>query len=125
MVRVAVEVGLREPDFVQEDTFKVIIYRPSTDQVPTKLRPSTDQVPQELRSSSVEVRNLVIVLEGEMSRTEIQDALGLKHKGNFRINYIDPALESGFIELKYPDSPNHPKQKYKLTEHGNKLKKKL
>jgi predicted HTH transcriptional regulator len=125
MVRIAVEVGLREPDYVQEDTFKAILYRPSTDQVPTKLRPSTDQVPQEFRSSTVEVRNLVIALEGEMSRTEIQDALGLKHKGNFRVNYIDPALVQGFIELKYPENPNHPKQKYRLTKKGEKLKQKL
>ncbi len=40
MVRIALEVGLREPDYVQEDTFKVILYRPSTDQVPTKYRTS-------------------------------------------------------------------------------------
>jgi ATP-dependent DNA helicase RecG len=60
-----------------------------------------------------------------MSRTEIQDALGLKHKGNFRVNYIDPALEQGFIELKYPKNPNHPKQKYMLTGKGKKLKRKL
>jgi ATP-dependent DNA helicase RecG len=60
-----------------------------------------------------------------MSRTEIQGALGLKHKGNFRINYIDPALEQGFIELKHPENPNHPKQKYKLTEQGKKLKKEM
>lgn len=123
MVRIAGEVGLKEPDFVQEDTFKAILYRPGTDQVPTKYRPSSDQVPQELSSSIVEVRNLVTTLEGEMSRTEIQDALGLKHKGNFRVNYIDPALEHGFIELKYPENPNHPKQKYMLTEKGEKLKK--
>lgn len=37
---------------MQEDTFKAIIYRPSTDQVPTKLRPSTAGVPQEFRRSS-------------------------------------------------------------------------
>jgi ATP-dependent DNA helicase RecG len=55
MVRIAVEVGLREPDYVQEDSFKAILYRPSTDQAPTKLRPSTDQVPTKYRRSSVVV----------------------------------------------------------------------
>lgn len=45
-----------------------------------------------------------------MSRQEIQDALSLKDRGNFRENYLDPALEIGVIKMKYPDSPNHPKK---------------
>lgn len=36
IMRIAAEVGLKEPEFIQEDTFKVIIYRPqaNTGQVP-------------------------------------------------------------------------------------------
>lgn len=60
-----------------------------------------------------------------MSRKEIQEALELKHAGNFRENYLDPAMEIGLLELKYPDSPNHPKQKYLLTEKGTEIKKQL
>ena len=54
-----------------------------------------------------------------MSRKEIQDALGLKHEGNFRDNHLDPALSEGYIRMKYPDIPNHPKQKYLITEKGS------
>jgi len=61
-------------------------------------------------------------MEGDMSRKEIQEALELKHAGNFRENYLDPAVEIGLLELKYPDSPNHPKQKYVLTEEGMRVK---
>ena len=125
IIRIARENNLQEPDFEQKDEFKAILYRPSSEQVPTKLRPSTDQVPQNLRSSSVEVRNLLKVMEGEMSRKEIQQALELKHDGNFRENYLDPALADAIIEMKYPDSPNHPKQKYLITEKGNEIKKQL
>ena len=57
-----------------------------------------------------------------MSRKEIQLALELKHEGNFRENYLEPALTAGLIRMKYPDSPNHPKQKYLLTEEGLMLK---
>lgn len=87
----------------------------------TKHRPSTDQVPIKYKPIPIEIRNLVKVAAGEKSRKELQQALELKHKGNFRENYIDPAIESGFIELKYPDSPNHPKQRYLLTEKGQEL----
>lgn len=57
-----------------------------------------------------------------MNRNEIQKTLKLKHEGNFRDNYLVPALEQGLIEMKYPDSPNHPKQKYQLTKKGEELK---
>ena len=30
-------------------------------------------------------------------------------------------IECGFIEFTYPDSPKHPKQKYRLTEKGKAL----
>lgn len=118
IIRVAKENGLQEPEFQQVEDFKAVIYRPSTDQVPTKHRPSTDEVPQEYRSTSVEVKNLLKVLKGEMSRKEIQEILELKHEGNFRENYVIPALDNKLIEMKYPDSPNHPKQKYILTKKG-------
>jgi len=121
MVRISIENGLQEPDFEQDEQFKVTLYRPSTDQAPSKHRPSTEEVPQEFRRSSVEVKNLLMAMQGEMSRKEIQQALGLKHEGNFRENYLEPALESNLIEMKYPNSPNHPKQKYLITEPGKRL----
>lgn len=125
IIRIARENNLQEPDFEQKDEFKAILYRPSSAQIPTELRPSTDQVPQNLRSTSVEVRNLLKVMEGEMSRKEMQQALELKHEGNFRENYLEPALADAIIEMKYPNSPNHPKQKYLITEKGIEIKKQL
>ncbi|MCB0482618.1 MAG: hypothetical protein KDC83_14415 [Flavobacteriales bacterium] len=124
MVSGANQAGLVDPVFLQEDTFNVTIYRNgygATDQVPTKHRPSSDEVPQEYRSSSVEVKNLVKVLHGEMSRRDMQKALQLKHEGNFRENYLEPALAKELVEMKYPDSPNHPKQRYLLTDKGQEL----
>lgn len=56
-----------------------------------------------------------------MSRKDIQIALQLKHEGNFRDNYLEPALQEELIQMKYPYSPNHPKQRYLLTEKGQEL----
>jgi len=47
----------------------------------------------------------------------------LKNDENFRLQYILPALESGMIEMKYPESPKNPEQRYHLTELGKQLKK--
>lgn len=41
---------------------------------------------------------------------------GFKHRTSFRENYFVSASENGAIEPLYPEQPNHPKQKYKLTE---------
>lgn len=58
---------------------------------------------------------------GEMKRTEIQTALGLRHEDNFRENYLTPALELGLIEMTLPTKPKSSKQRYRLTEKGKKL----
>ena len=118
MVRIAKENDLQEPVFEQNEDFKTILYRPSSPQPPHKHPSTSPQVPQEFRNISVEVRNLLKALVGEMGRQEIQQELGLKDRKNFKKNYLDPALEDDFIQMKYPDSPNHPKQKYLLTQKG-------
>jgi ATP-dependent DNA helicase RecG len=72
-----------------------------------------------------EMQVLLAVIQGEISAKEILDALVLKHKGNFRENYLEPTLKVELIERMFPTKPNHPKQKYRLTELGDKIKKTL
>jgi ATP-dependent DNA helicase RecG len=133
IIRIAQEHQLPAPDFVQSDDFKTILYRPFTPQVPLKYPPSTHQVPDKLPSSwhphpmdyatiGIEVRNLLKVVVGEMSRQELQEALGLKDRVNFRTNYLDPAVQAGLLVMKFPGNPRHPKQKYRVTEKGEEVK---
>ena len=72
-----------------------------------------------------QVTELVMALENEMDRQEIQNKLGLSHRENFRSNYIKPALEQRYIEMTIPDKPNSRLQKYRLTMLGKQLKSKL
>ena len=46
------------------------------------------------------------------------ERVGLKHRPTFLENYINPALDAGFLKVVYPDKPNHPRQKYLLTAKG-------
>jgi len=72
-----------------------------------------------------EVKRVVSVLDGEMKRSEIQKNLDLRSDDFFRVSYILPALVSGYIEMTFPDSPNHPNQRYRLTDKGSALKRAL
>lgn len=118
MVKKCLSSGLQEPEFIQAEDFKSIIYRPTPDQPPTKYRLSTDQV-------SDQVKTLILAMELEYSRSELMNSLNLKHGQTFRENYLSPALKNEFIEMTQPDSPNSPTQKYRLTAKGKALKEQL
>lgn len=59
-----------------------------------------------------------------MTMSEIMESMGFSHRTSFRENYFKPALEDGAVELLYPDTPNHPQQKYRLTEAAKEWKNK-
>ena len=65
------------------------------------------------------VQRLVEVLDGEMSRTAIMKAIGIKDRVTFTDYYLAPALKLGLVEMTQPDSPRSPTQKYRLTEKGH------
>lgn len=102
-----------------------------TEQVPNKHRTSTEQVQDKLETSNListgnqiytDDRNtirLVQAMRGEkLSIKEIMSKIELKHRPTFMENYLNPAIENGFVRLLYPDSPRHPRQKYLLTVKG-------
>jgi len=65
-----------------------------------------------------QVARLLEVIVGDMSREEIQSALGLHDRKSFRVRYLAPALTEGLIEMTIPDKPNSRLQKYRLTDAG-------
>ncbi len=67
---------------------------------------------------TAEVDRLLRVLEGDMSRADLQAALGLKHAEHFRQAYLLPALAQGWVEMTMPDKPNSRSQRYRLTASG-------
>lgn len=65
-----------------------------------------------------EVERLLRAVIGEMSRQQIQSALGLKGEEHFRKAYLKPALATQMIEMTLPDKPNSRLQRYRLTAIG-------
>ena len=80
---------------------------------------------QDTAQVTAQVKELIEILSKEMDRQEIQDMLGLSHRENFRLKYLKPALEQGFIEMTIPEKPSSKLQKYRLTILGKQLKDKL
>lgn len=69
--------------------------------------------PQDSRQVTPQVKRLLDVMIGEMSRDELQHALGLRDRKSFRERYLKPALAQGMIEMTHPDKPNSKLQKYR------------
>jgi len=72
----------------------------------------TDQVSDQV---SDQVKVLLKALGGKtMSAAELMKKLNLRHRPTFRKNYLNPALEAGFIERTIPDKPRSQGQKYRV-----------
>ena len=101
--------GLRPPGFRMDvGCFIVTIHR--------KQRAGTGQVAGQVAGQvSPEVARLLRMLQGEMTRLELQQELSLKGRANFEERYLKPALKEGLIEYTVPDKPNSRMQKYRLT----------
>ena len=66
-----------------------------------------------------QVKSLVFILKQQrLTVAELIEVLNLKSRKNFMTNYLCPAIEAGWVVLLYPDKPNHPDQRYYLTEAG-------
>ncbi len=68
-----------------------------------------------------EVMKLLKHLTGEMSRGDLQDAMGLRDAEHFRKSYITPALEIKAIEMTIPEKPTSGKQKYRISAVGKQI----
>jgi len=103
-----------EPEFAISDGFI------------TTVRRKVGQVAGRITSPVTgEVERVVSVMQGEMKRTAVQAALGLRHEDYFREAYLAPSLQGGFVEMTIPDKPKSSRQKYRLTAKGAVLRTRL
>ena len=88
--------------------------RIGTPQVPHKYPTSTPQVPHKF---SQHVETLILSFnDGYMTSAEIMGAIGLKDRKSFSELYLNAAISEKAIERKYPNTPRHPRQQYRMTE---------
>ena len=58
---------------------------------------------------------LKLLEKGPSSAEELANELGLKSRSGFFTRTLRGLMKDGFIEYKYPESPRHPDQKYRLN----------
>lgn len=95
----------------------------STEQAPNKYRTSTEQAAIKhnnlIHTENADIVKLLMAIgTQEMSVKQMMEAVALKHRPTFLENYLNPAINEGYIRMLYPDSPRHPRQKYLLTVKG-------
>jgi len=132
IVAYCTKMGLKKPTFKQGSGFDVILYRKTYEDQPTDLptnqvtlQPTTQVTTQPTTQPTTQVKRLLTILEGDMDIPVIMESLGLTSRKTVRINYVKSALELDLIEPLYPETPNHPQQKYRLTQKGKDLLKNL
>lgn len=89
---------------------------PDSEQSPDK---SPDKLPDKFSTNNEYVKRLVeAVGHDEVTIKDTLKVLGLKDRESFMKVYLNPALKERFVRMKYPDKPNHPRQRYMLTAKG-------
>jgi ATP-dependent DNA helicase RecG len=107
-------------EFIEDDMFVTNIYLGTPEGEAT-----LQATPQVTLQATPQVKKLLLICEGEMTKKQLMSALNLKDREYFRKDFLQPALEKGLLEMTFPDKPNHPGQKYRLTEQGKRLSIKL
>ena len=86
------------------------------EQVSGQVREQPKEQPKE------QVQRLVnVIREYSCTLSEILKRLHLQGRRYVYMSFIKPAIEGGYVLRAYPDKPNHPKQRYYLSEKGLKL----
>ena len=114
-------VGLPAPQFHTDGSFVWVVFpykKEAKDEHPT----SIPQVPHKYPTSTPQVKAVVSTIGPRtLAVKEIMELMKLKDRKSFLNGYLTPAIETGYVESIFPDSPKHPKQKYRLTEKGKEL----
>lgn len=81
-----------------------------------------DKSPDKLGTNNVYIKKLTKAIGyDEVTIKDTLKVLGLKDRESFMNVYLNPALKERFVRMKYPDRPNHPRQRYLLTVKGQML----
>ena len=122
-----VALGLRQPEFRQDEDFTMVMWRKGQDEDTSKGQSATDeslsshQVIIKLSSSIPSIGALLQNMVKPMSAKEMRQFCGLKDSTYFKSTVINPLIAVGVIAMTQPDSPRSPTQKYYLTESGKSL----
>ena len=98
-----------------KNRYMLIGYKDDENDTHTSTRTSSIDI----QPSSENVTRLVLAIGKEEMRVKnMMEAVGLKNRPNFMDYSLSPALREGFVCMKYPANPHHPRQRYLLALKG-------
>ena len=118
-----VSLGLRKPEFHQDDDFRVVIWRRNEERVQEggeeRVQEKVQEKVQERVQEDGNIIKIVLAIRGNtVSAEEIKKKMNLKGRTNFTNRYLHPSINLGYVSMLYPDSPKRRDQAYYLTEKG-------
>ncbi|MEI7946848.1 MAG: hypothetical protein WCJ02_09135 [bacterium] len=78
-------------------------------------------MPLHTQQVTQQVMKLLTACDGELGRSDLMQAIGIRDRVSFSLNYQEPSLSDGLIEITQPGAPKSPTQKYRLTSKGQAL----
>ncbi len=124
MIQDMINAGLPMPDFSSNQSFKVRLWKDivKPEMILQKEQDREQDREQDKKQLDEKILQLVRVLYGEMSASQLMNLLCLKARRNFMQNYLQPAIEQGIVEMSSPDKPTLKTQTYRLSDAGETLK---
>ena len=113
-----IEHGLPHPTFVLNDDFLLTIYRNTPQDNSLNISKNKNITPQ---VTPQVIRVYRAVGDKALTKQQIMNILGLEDRENFRLNYLQPALAVGLLEMTIPDKPTSKNQKYRKSQKGKGL----
>lgn len=106
--------------YSEVDETPTCLYEDTPISTPTSTTEGTPTSTGDLSASvSDNVRRLVVAIgTEERSVKEMMVIVGLKDRKNFVEYSLAPAIHADLVQMKFPDSPRHPRQRYLLTDKG-------
>ena len=102
-----------------KNRYMLIGYKEDENNTHTSTHTSTRTSSIDIQPSSENVTRLVLAIgKEELSVKSLMEAVGLKNRPNFMDYSLTPAIREGFVCMKYPANPHHPRQRYLLTIKG-------
>lgn len=120
--------GLPTPLFQQDEDFRVVLYRPETEENEVDnvagTQSGTQSGTQLGTQSGTQSETAIKILEFCLIPRkvgEIREYLGYTNRTKFRNSYMKPLLDDEYLEMTIPDKPQSSSQRYRLTEKGAEL----
>lgn len=147
LINRCVGLGLKRPEFKQDESFVTIIWRKEISDNTVGLTAGNaagneigkdvgneigKDVGKEIGKDALSdkgpnrnVLNLINVIgKQQLTLKQMMEAMSFTSPSSFHKTYLDPAIDDGYVTKIYPDKPTHKEQAYSLTEKGLKIWKK-